>query len=46
MDESVSEIYEIKKIKLVFIGDPSVGKTSLLNRFSKDQFIEDIDVPY
>ena len=29
-----------KKFKLVFIGDQSVGKTSIINRFIYDTFVD------
>ena len=29
-----------KKIKVVFLGDSSVGKTCIINRFVKDEFSE------
>ena len=32
------------RYKLVFVGDVSVGKTSIMNRFITDEFNEDYDV--
>ena len=32
---------EIPKYKLIFLGDQSVGKSCILNRFLNDTFIED-----
>ena len=32
------------RYKLVFVGDVSVGKTSIMNRFITDEFNEEYDV--
>ena len=32
------------RYKLVFVGDVDVGKTSVMNRFIKDQFTEKYDL--
>lgn len=42
---SESEIQHIKtKIKVVFLGDQSTGKTSILMRFMHDKFEEGLGV--
>lgn len=35
----------VSKVKVVFLGDQSVGKTSLLNRFMYDTFDNNHNVP-
>ena len=34
------------RYKLVFVGDINVGKTSVMNRFIKDEFSGEYDVNY
>ena len=34
------------RYKLVFVGDVFVGKTSVMNRFIKNEFCETYDVKY
>jgi GTPase SAR1 family protein len=34
------------RYKLVFVGDVNVGKTSVMNRFIKNEFCEAYDVKY
>jgi len=45
-DVSVENSNSISMIrhKIVFIGDPAVGKTSILNRFLEDKFKEFYEV--
>ena len=31
----------VHKYKIVFVGDQSVGKTSIINRYTKDEFLLD-----
>ena len=35
-----------EKVKLVFLGDPSVGKTSMLNQLMFDKFDPKIEVTF
>ena len=42
MDIEGTTILSIRR-KIVFIGNPSAGKTSLLNRICNDKFIPDYD---
>lgn len=38
MDLDNSEFEDIPKIKIVFLGDRSVGKSSIVKRFIRDEF--------
>ena len=42
MDVEGTTILSIRR-KIVFIGNPSTGKTSLLNRICNDKFLPDYD---
>jgi GTPase SAR1 family protein len=36
MDAEATEVEDMHKIKIVFLGDRSVGKTSIIKRFIRD----------
>lgn len=40
MDAEATETEDVQKIKIVFLGDRSVGKTSIIKRFTRDEFTE------
>ena len=44
-DELSTSIMAIR-YKIVFVGDISVGKTSIMNRFISNEFHEEYDVNY
>ena len=43
-DSSPENSKSIEKIGIVFVGNISVGKTSIINRYLKDIFVEDYAV--
>lgn len=38
MDVEYTEFDDVPKIKIVFLGDRSVGKSSIVKRFIRDEF--------
>ena len=45
MNQSTSTLTGKTKIKMVFIGDLSVGKTSIISKYIKNNFDEASNVP-
>lgn len=44
MDTELGTSFMTVRYKIVFVGDLSVGKTSILNRFLKNEFNEEYEV--
>jgi len=45
-DDELSTSLMAIRYKIVFVGDISVGKTSIMNRFISNEFHEEYDVIY
>jgi len=45
MDLECTEFDDVPKIKIVFLGDRSVGKSSIVKRFIRDEFDAAQNVP-
>ena len=43
-EEELSTSIMAIRYKIVFVGDICVGKTSIMNRFISDEFVEEYDV--
>ena len=44
VDATLDITMNLNRIKIVFVGDVSVGKTSIINRFMDNKFIEKYEV--